>query len=262
MCRKAQYIVGTSGYSFSDWVGPFYPPGTKQREMLDYYASRFEAVELNFTFYRMPDPATLERMAEGTGSTFRFWVKANRLITHELDRSVTGAFVDQLAPLIERRRLLGVLLQFPQSFHRTVNNRRYLASALADLESVPTAVEFRHRSWDDPATLAGLRERNVTLVVPDVPEMPDLFRVAPRVTSGRAYFRMHSRRRGKWYAGGAERYDYDYSEAELQDLAAACRELESQVDEMHVFFNNCHRGQAARNAEAFRRILAQLDSAG
>jgi len=254
-----RYIVGTSGYSFEDWVGPFYPPGTGRTGMLDQYVKHFETVELNFSYYRIPTEATLARLADKVPDGFTFWVKANQQTTHRRDRSIAGQFIGSLAPLAEAGKLAGVLMQFPQSFHRTADNRGYLAAAIDDFASVPLAVEFRHCSWDDPAAVAGLKDRGVTLVVPDVPEIEGLYRPAgPVVTTSTGYVRLHSRTAAKWYAGGAERYDYDYSGQELQGLLAAWSAVENEVERVYAFFNNCHRGQAARNAEAFRRLLGQI----
>jgi uncharacterized protein YecE (DUF72 family) len=255
---KLKYIVGTSGYSFRDWVGTFYPAGTRQGEMFGLYVNRFEAVELNFTYYRMPSADTLERIQRRSPGGFQFWVKANQQTTHEQDRSVAREFIDNLAPLQQADKLSGVLLQFPQSFHRTVANRKYLAAAVEDFASVPLAVEFRHRSWDDPAVFSALRERNVTLAIPDVPDLEGLFRPEIAATARTGYFRLHSRDAEKWYAGAAERYNYSYSQAEMAAAIEAWERLADQMDAVHVFFNNCHGGQAAENAEAFRRILGQL----
>jgi uncharacterized protein YecE (DUF72 family) len=152
-----------------------------------------------------------------------------------------------------------VLFQFPQSFHRSAENRQYLAATLEDFKSVPAAVEFRHRSWDHPSVLEGLRARNVTLVIPDVPALPDLYRPALAATSATGYVRLHSRAAEKWYAGGAERYDYNYSPAELEPFVDGWYGLEAPPDKVFTFFNNCHAGQAAANAEAFRRILGQIE---
>jgi len=259
MTDKAKYIVGTSGYSFADWVGAFYPPGTPQREMLDRYVLHFNAVELNFSYYRIPTAETLERIAARTPEGFEFWIKANRKTTHEQDRSIAGEFLEGIAPLRSSGKLAGVLLQFPQSFHRTAANRRYLASAIEDFAAAPLAVEFRHCSWDHPSTLDGLRQRNVTIVIPDVPDLEGLFRPSrPAVTTATGYLRLHSRTAGNWYAGGAKRYDYDYSTDELKAVLSEWAAVENEVRKVYAFFNNCHRGQAAQNAEAFRRLLGQI----
>jgi len=252
---EIEFIVGTSGYSFKDWVGVFYPEGTQGRDMLAEYVRHFNAVELNFSYYRIPAARTLEAMANKTPEGFAFWVKANQETTHKQNRAVAGEFLDALGPLISSKKLAGVLMQFPQSFHRTAANRKYLAAALEDFSSVPIAVEFRHYSWSTERTLEGLRQRNVTLVVPDVPELEALYRSGPAATSSTGYVRLHSRDASKWYAGGAERYDWDYTDAEISELIAQWSQFDGQVDRVYTFFNNCHRGQAAQNAEAMKRIL-------
>jgi len=259
MQTKHRYIVGTSGYSFDDWVGAFYPPGTDKRDMFGLYVRSFEAVEVNYTFYRLPTARTMESLVRRSGPGFRVWVKANQATTHEGDRGVAGAFLEGIAPLAAAGRLAGVLLQFPQRFHRTAANRKYLAAALEDLRSVPLAVEFRHASWDHDSVLAGMRERNVTLAVPDVPALPGLYRRAATATTTTGYLRLHSRDAGKWYAPeGADRYDYSYSEQEIRDLLGQWEAMEGPLGQVYAFFNNCHRGQAARNAEAMRRVLGQI----
>jgi len=258
MTDSAKYIIGTSGYSFTDWLGPFYPPGTKRSEMFEYYARQFQALEVNFTFYAIPNPRILERMASRAPADFAFWVKANQETTHKQNRAVNSEFVANLEPLRAAGKLSGVLLQFPQSFRRTIENRKYLSAVLEDFKSLPAAVEFRHDSWDAPAALEALRERNVTLVVPDAPSVRGLFRPPPTATSRIAYLRLHSRDPKQWYRGMAERYDYLYSQEELKSILLQWVPLQEQVDRIYAFFNNCHRGQAAQNAEAFRRILGEI----
>ncbi len=122
------------------------------------------------------------------------------------------------------------------------------------------AVEFRHSSWDHPSTVNGLAERNVTLVIPDCPEIAALYRPKPTATTKTGYLRLHSRDADKWYAGMAKRYDYDYSEEELKSLVESWSQLGKQTQQVFAFFNNCHHGQAAQNAQAFRRILGQLSA--
>lgn len=253
-----RYLVGTSGYSFGDWVGRFYPAGTQSQNMLEEYVKHFDTVEVNYTYYRMPAAKTMASLARRSPDRFAFWVKANQAITHHGDVTVTGPFIDGLAPLREAGKLAGVLLQFPQSFHRTVAARKHLAAALDGFADLPTAVEFRHRSWQHVATPAGLADRNVTLVIPDAPDLPDLYHSPAAATTETGYLRLHSRTAEKWYAGAAERYDYNYSRDELTRIVAEWDQLEARVDKVFAFFNNCHRGQAAENAEAFRKIVGQM----
>jgi len=158
----------------------------------------------------------------------------------------------------EANKLAGLLLQFPQSFHRSVEDRKFLAAAIERFSALPLAVEFRHESWEHPSTLDGLRERNVTLVVPDAPPIRGLYRPCPTVTTRTGYLRLHSRNASLWYKGPAARYDYDYTEAELRDVLGLWSGLDEQTDRVYAMFNNCHHGHAAQNAEAFRRILGQL----
>ncbi len=255
---KTRYIVGTSGYCFADWVGSFYPAGARQKDMFGLYVQRFGMVELNFTFYAMPSVKTLARMADASPPGFEFWIKANQQITHEQMLAPAEEFIAALAPLQDANKLAGLLLQFPQSFHRTVDNRKFLASAIDRLLPVPLAVEFRHASWEHASTTEGLRKRQVTLVVPDAPPIRGLFHPPPTATSRVGYVRLHSRNARQWYAGEAQRYDYNYSDAELRDVLAQWAPLEEQVDKVYTLFNNCHRGQAGQNADSFRRILGQI----
>ena len=260
MSAESKFIVGTSGYSFADWVGQFYPPATRPKDMFSLYAEQFKAVELNFTFYRMQAAGTLVKLAQKSPADFHFWVKANRRLTHQPDRDATSEFLENLQPLTGTGKLAGVLLQFPQSFHRTIAHRKYLASLLEDLSSLTLAVEFRHCSWDHPSTAQGLGDREVALVVPDCPPIASLYRPQPTNTSNLGYLRLHSRDAGKWYAGLAQRYDYSYSDQELTQIAGKWTAPAIQAQTVYVFFNNCHRGQAAQNALAFSRVLAKLAS--
>ena len=150
----SKFRIGTSGYSFDDWVGPFYPPGTRRQEMFAQYLRQFRTVELNYTFYRMPAAKTLEQLAQASPPDFLFWVKANQRTTHEHDRTAAAEFLANLDPLRAGSRLAGVLMQFPQNFHRTVANRRVLRDTVEDFKAVPLAVEFR-RVLGPPGHLRG-----------------------------------------------------------------------------------------------------------
>jgi uncharacterized protein YecE (DUF72 family) len=239
-----KYIIGTSGYSFADWVGEFYPPGTRQKDMFSFYAGS-------------PGP-TLERLAAASPEGFRFWAKGNQELTHKGNLAAAPPFLEHLSPMRDAEKLAGLLLQFPQSFHRTVESRKYLSSLLEKTAAVPVAVEFRHRSWDHASVAPGLRERGVTLVVPDTPRLEGLYRPPPVLTSRTGYLRLHSRDAEQWYGGMAERYDYNYSDEELKKIVEEWSAVEEQAGKVYAFFNNCHRGQAARNAESMRRILGQI----
>lgn len=257
--RHSLWRVGTSGYSFADWVGPFYPPGTPKQAMFDQYVRHFRTVEINYTYYRMPAARTLAGLDRRSPPGFDFWIKANRQLTHEGKLEPAEAFLDALDPLRAAGKLAGVLVQLPQSFHRTISNRKYLAGLLEALASVPLAVEFRHFSWDHRSTYTGLADRGVTFVVPDVPPIASLHRPSARLTGPTGYLRLHSRNAELWYAGAAERYDYSYSRQELTELLDEWASLEDNARGVYAFFNNCHRGQAAENAQTFERILREME---
>ncbi|MBD3314545.1 MAG: DUF72 domain-containing protein, partial [Chitinivibrionales bacterium] len=214
-------LVGTSGYSYKDWVGPVYPPGTATKDYLRLYAERFSMTELNFCYYKQPDPRTLERMAHGTPDHFRFAVKAHKSLTHERsDDFVRDAvtFKRGIAPLIETSKLCAVLVQFPYSFHYTPRNRMYLKNLCDEFAGIPTAVEFRTGEWQRDSVYTGLRNIGVSFVNVDEPSLPGLPVPTAQVTSYLAYVRFHGRNEENWWEGdNVSRYDYLYTEEQLSE---------------------------------------------
>lgn len=261
-------VIGTSGYSFADWVGPFYPPGTRPADFLAHYAGQFEAVEVNATYYRLPEAAMFERMVAKTPPGFRFVVKLNRAMTHErsLDPALYRGFLAALGPLKAAGRYDGLLAQFPWGFRRTADHRRHLAALRARLADEPLFVEFRHDSWLTPALEPSLREHRIGFCAVDEPRLPGLLPPVTMVTAEDAYVRFHGRNAANWWgrgeggergAGGGDRYDYDYREEELREWVAKVAALAEQARRTYLFFNNCHAGQAARNAKLMQELLRQ-----
>ncbi len=251
---KAEIIVGTSGFQYKDWTG-FYPDGTKREDMLAFYATKFRAVELNFTYYGLPRAEQMERMAEGTPDGFEFVVKAHRTTTHEGKTEDVKPLVEGLAPLAEAGKLSGVLCQFPWAFSNTSDNRRHLSSLARAFGDVPVFVEFRHASWMKKPVFEFLRANGLLYVSVDEPELPGLLPREGKLTGDVGYIRFHSRRKSTWWGGGSGRYDYDYSDEEMSEWLSALEGFAEGARKVFVFFNNCHRGRAAGNAESFRRIL-------
>ncbi|TAM61764.1 DUF72 domain-containing protein [bacterium] len=254
--------VGTCGYSFRDWVGPFYPPKTRPAEMLTYYARHFEAVELDVTYYRVPPPATIERMAQRTPAHFLFTAKAPAAATH-LPADARGALGeeaarlrDALAPLIARGRLGCVLLQFPSAFHPGRAAEQRLA-ALADLyHGLPLVAEFRHRAWQAPATLHLLERLGIGWCNVDEPDFESLPAPSADLVGPIAYVRFHGRNRAAWWGHDqAQRFNYLYGIEELAPWAARVADLAAQAQRVFVFFNNCYAGKSAHNARDFARLL-------
>ncbi len=251
--------VGTSGWSFPDWVGPFYPEGMKDRDLLPFYAARFRALEWNATHYRPPSPEACAALAAKTPAGFAIVVKAYRGITHEPeDPDPLPTFRDALAPLAAAGKLGGVLLQYPQRLHATAEARRRVAGTARALGDVPVVAEFRHRTWATPESLRFLRDSGIGFCCVDEPDLPDLMPRIAEATGRVGYLRFHSRDASAWYGEGErDRYDYLYSDAEMSEWLTALRDLAATTVRTFVFFNNCHRGQAAQNARAFARILAR-----
>jgi uncharacterized protein YecE (DUF72 family) len=259
--------IGTSGYSYPEWVDAgFYRPGTPAREMLSCYAQAFSATELNYTWYQMPKAAAMERMVPRIPADFRFAAKLTRTLTHEVDphgwRGQAVQFREGIAPLVQARRLLAVLIQLPPSFDRVPDHRLYLSRLLDSLEGLPLAVEFRHRSWVDPRVFEGLHSRRVTLVTVDGPDLAHLFPSLDVVTNpDLIYLRFHGRNARGWRSGNMQKqFDYDYSPAELQAWSTATiPKMAAKARAGIIFFNNHVRAQAPRNA---RILMEQLKAQG
>jgi uncharacterized protein YecE (DUF72 family) len=253
-------VIGTSGYSFADWVGPFYPPGLPARDYLPFYARHFHAVEVNATYYRMPDAAMLERMERKTPPGFRFVVKLNQVMTHESSRdpAVYREFIAALRPLKDAGKYDGLLAQFPWAFQRTDESRRHLAAMRELLRGEPLFVEFRHGSWLTPELEPSLREHRIGYCAVDEPGLPGLIPPVTMVTAEDAYVRFHGRNAGTWWGReGGDRYDYDYKPEELKEWVRKVAELAEQARRTYLFFNNCHAGQAARSAKLMQELLRQ-----
>ncbi len=258
-----EILIATSGYSYADWVGPVYPPGSDKRDFLPLYARRFPFTELNFSYYREPTAEGLRQIADKAPNTFRFVIKAHKSLTHERasgwERSaerfleaLDGFGTDPSGP----DRLLGVLLQFPYSFHYDDTNRRYLASLTNALRPARLFAEFRNDEWDTSSVRNEMEKRDIGLVIPDLPKLDRLPRMAPRLTSSYGYIRFHGRNAANWWNGtNITRYDYRYSQGELGDWVEPVREMAAKAEAVIIAFNNHFAGQAVDNAEEFMALL-------
>ncbi|MFQ3650707.1 MAG: DUF72 domain-containing protein [Gemmataceae bacterium] len=251
---RSEIFIGTAGYSYPDWVGPFYPQGTRPDRMLPFYATRFALVELNFTFHRPPTRTMLVKLADKTPRTFQFVVKLPQTISHEQRPLDLPGFRHAVEGLKERGQLAGLLAQFPPSLHCSRAACDWITTLAKELNHLCLAVEFRHRSWDRPGLPDWLAEQHLTLVAVDVPALSELFPAGWRRSTALAYVRLHTRNAAKWHKGGPERYDYSYSDAELEQWVEALRTAEN-LSRALVIFNNCVATQAAENAQRFRQRL-------
>ncbi|MGE5613123.1 MAG: DUF72 domain-containing protein [Bacillota bacterium] len=253
--------VGTAGYSYQDWVGPFYPVGTKPSGMLEYYALHFPFVEINSTYYHMPGLKLFEGMDRKTPPGFRFSVKLFGGFTHERNSGPEEAekFKYSLSPIVQSNKLACLLAQFPYSFHYNNENADYLKFLKHCFAEYELLVEFRNREWIRENVFELLRREGIGFVCVDEPRIRGLIGNVVAVTSNVAYLRLHGRNAEKWYAGeGAERYDYLYSGSELLEWIGRLREMEENAGITLVSFNNHPKGKAVENAKALIGYLGQV----
>ena len=252
--------IGTSGFSYPEWRGSFYPEKLPQQEMLAFYAQHFGAVEINSTYYHIPPARNMAAMAKRAEGRLEFAVKAHQDMTHDRDK-YAGAFPlfkEALGPLREANAFGCALVQFPFSFKATPANADFLRRIAGDLAPDRVVVEFRHRSWTTDQTFGLLRELGVAYCCVDEPQLPNLPPPVVHATASLAYVRFHGRNRQKWWthAEAWERYDYLYTEAELQEWVPKLRALADATEKCYAFFNNHARGQAVTNAQMLARLLA------
>jgi uncharacterized protein YecE (DUF72 family) len=250
-----QIWIGTSGYSYPDWVGPFYPPGTTPGRMLSLYCQSFPLVELNFSFYRLPTPAMLAGLAARTPDRFQFIVKIPRTLSHDESPAELPAFRQAIDELSRRQRLLGLLCQLPQASHNTARHRSWLGTLAGELGNYRLAVEFRHHSWNQKDVPPWLAEKGLDLVAVDAPRLPALYPSGLVQSTPRMYVRFHSRSGEKWYLSDKERYDYDYDDSALNEWVRAVDAVSDRAERVLLLFNNCRRGQAAGNAGRMHQLL-------
>lgn len=253
-------MIGTSGYSYDDWKGNFYPDKCRQTDFLEYYSRHFEVLELNFSYYRIPDAGQCTRMINNSGGRVEFVIKAFRQLTHDISKtSITETaplFIKGISPFVESGNLGAVLLQFPQSFHYTTENRIYLKALIDRLRPLPISVEFRQKEWLRDSVYETLNSLGVGFVCVDEPRMPSLIPPIVISTSSQGYVRFHGRNSEKWYGtDSTSRYDYLYSKDELMEWLPKILKLAEKTEKMYVFFNNHAKAQAITNAKMLINLL-------
>jgi uncharacterized protein YecE (DUF72 family) len=251
-------LIGTSGYSYQDWKGPFYPADINDREMVAFYARRFPTVEINFTYYRLPNARTIAAIAR-KAPTLEFAVKLTGDITHEgkLTEELADDFRRGVGPMAEAGVLGCLLAQFPWRFKYTpaaLDFVERLAGYLGDLNVV---AEFRHASWAQEEVYDHLQRLKVGFCNVDEPALRGLMPATAVATSDVGYFRFHGRNAKKWWRHekAADRYDYLYSQEELAEWAPRVKDVAGRTGTTYVFMNNHPLGQAVTNAEMMRDLL-------
>jgi uncharacterized protein YecE (DUF72 family) len=251
--------IGTSGFKYADWKGAFYPERLRDQDMLRFYAECFDTLEINYTYYQMPSPKTLEAMASKAGGQITFNVKAHADMTHRREnfQAAAPAFREAVGILEDRHALGCILAQFPYSFRDKRENREHLLRLREALAGVPLVVEFRNDSWYAPAVFAFLQEQGIGLCCVDEPDLPKLPPKVVEATSDVGYVRFHGRAAAKWWEHkeASERYDYFYAERELEEWVPKIQTLAKKTKITFLFFNNHPRGKAAANAYMMQHRL-------
>jgi uncharacterized protein YecE (DUF72 family) len=233
--------IGTSGYYYRHWSGPFYPPDLKTHRWFRFYAERFDTVEINASFYRFPTESAVKRWRAQAPEGFLYAVKAPRLITHLKRFHDTGGLMADLYGVLTAHlggKLGPVLFQLPPSVH---HDPAWLDGMLGQLDGAcVNAIEFRHPSWWRADVRRRVERAGAVFVSVSAPGLPDDL----VVSNGRAYLRMH----------GVPMYRQDYSESAL--AAWADRLKGCGAGEAFVYFNNDAEGHAPHNALALRGMLA------
>lgn len=255
--------LGSGGFSYPYWKGVFYPPQLKPRDYLWHYARHYSAVEVNSSFYHVPSAKTFAGMVERSGGRVVFAVKAHRSITHS--RDADERLYERLFAAVEPLAAAGVLgpfvAQFPYSFRRTPQNRRYLQEVSRRFQGRTLAVELRHDSWAVEPVWRAFRESGLIWVSADYPPLAGLPQSGLVTTASVAYLRFMGRNAAAWWQPETreDRYDYLYSEAELAPFARALKEKAAGLSAAWVIFRNTPGGKALVNLRQFAALMADAE---
>ena len=226
--------VGTSGYSYKEWKGSFYPEKIAPKDMLSYYASRLHAVELNNTFYRMPQPSMIESWKAQVPENFRFSVKAPQVITHFRRLKDADQQTRQLLKTVSalEDRLGAVIFRLPDEMKKDLKRlENFLRELPAD---TPAVFDFRHPTWFDDEVLALLRSQNRVLCVSDIEELPESYTLK---TADWGYVRLRR---------------VQYSKSDLVEWTKRIRA--QQWKDTYVFFKHEDEGTGPKLAAQFERL--------
>jgi len=239
-----QLRIGCSGWNYPPWREVVYPKGLAQSRWLEHYATLFDTVEVNTTFYRLPRRDAVARWVEQTPDDFVFTVKASRYLTHIRRLREVGAgasrLYERVEPLLRSPKMGPVLWQLPANFRRDDDR---LAAALDELPPGRHCFEFRHASWFVAEVYELLRSHDAALVIGDHPERP--FQ-AHELTADWTFIRFHYGHRGR---------RGNYSERELEEWAERIEHWRRRVD-VYSYFNNDWEGLAVRNGLWLKKRLA------
>jgi uncharacterized protein YecE (DUF72 family) len=238
--------IGCSGWNYAHWRERVYPKGLPASRWLEHYATLFDTVEVNATFYRLPLRSSVASWVEQTPPDFVFAVKASRYLTHVKRLTDLGPglerYYERIEPLVESPKLGPVLWQLPERFHR---DDERLSGALARLPRGRHCFEFRHPSWFVGDVYELLRAHGAALVVGDTPQRP--FQTH-ELTADWTFVRFHHGHRGR---------RGNYAESELEEWAGRIERWREDVD-VYAYFNNDWEAFAVKNGRRLRARLGYL----
>jgi uncharacterized protein YecE (DUF72 family) len=287
-------LVGTSSWADPGFVKEWYPQGMEANERLPWYAERFRAVELNSSFYAVPDRNTVHRWAEVTPDGFTFDVKVHRalsrhsapldslppdlrdeaevnqrgrvILTPDLETTLAKRLVEEVSPLEEAGKLGAFLVQLTPAFSPGRHDLDELDGLVQALQPRPVAIELRNRNWVEGErlqdTLEWFSERGAAFVGVDAPP-GDNFQIMPPTDAvtrdDLAYLRAHGRNTDGYLGGKsvAERFGWRYTDDELEEIGERARGLAEQAGQVHVMFNNNRDDDAPTAAQRFQALLGQ-----
>jgi uncharacterized protein YecE (DUF72 family) len=294
--ETVKILIGTASWSDPGFVERWYPKKMPAGERLQWYAQHFEMVEVNSTFYSVPEPRMVERWCAATPDDFTFDVKLHQLFsfhstpakllppdlqrraeanakgivksTPELQEALLRNFLRSLSIFRDARKLGVLLLQLSPAFSPRKHQLSELQPLIDTLSGYELAIEFRNRNWavgdQLESTIDFVRKRRAIFVNVDAPAS-DHFMVMPSdvdevTNSDVAYLRLHGRNEKAYVTGKtvAARFDYDYSENEIAEVAQRGRKLAKEARELHVIFNNNNLDYAPRAALRLRKALGQI----
>ena len=250
-------LIGTSGWGYDEWVGPFYPKSLTKKDFLLYYSTVFYTNEINTTFYNIPSKWVVENWTKRTPPDFLFSAKIPQTITHEnkldLDHCVDDLhyFLEVMNPLIESKKLLAFLIQLPPSFQKTKhfsNLKEFLANWPSDREKegYQLVVEFRHNSWMDNEVFNYLKANLLSYCAVIEPLLPPRMDITnPEL----AYIRFHGYGKQIWF-------DYYFNTKEIQKWAMSIQKVIENSKRVGIYFNNHFSGYAAKNS---LMLMKELD---
>lgn len=271
-----KFYIGTAGWSYKDWVPHFYPKAqTGGFDWLSYYASYFNCVEVNSTYYAYMNPAIVNawlRKIEDVES-FKFTVKLHQDFTHKrkfTQENVLGVTYN-LDLLAKAERLGGLLIQFPYSFQFNQPNIEHINRLKEIFQNYKGFIEVRHASWNNKEAIEFFKGNNLTLCTIDQPQIGSSISFDPIITSNTAYIRFHGRNYQSWFANinsqekqtydeQSERYKYLYSPGEIVEIEQKIKEVQNRVDEIYVIMNNHPVANAVANAFELMHYLEDLKS--